>query len=48
VSKKLVPRSGTYLFSMQGIACREWKLGGFFLYGKGCQAAKDIWKELLG
>jgi len=30
VSKKIVPRSGTYLFSMKGIACRAWTLRGMF------------------
>jgi hypothetical protein len=49
VSKKLVPSSGTYLCSMQGSACGAWTLrGDVSSKGKGCQAAKDIWKALLG
>jgi hypothetical protein len=36
MSKKLVPRSGTYLFSMQGNACGAWTLRGMFpLWVKG-------------
>jgi hypothetical protein len=31
VNKKLVPSSGTYLWSMQGNACGESTLGGMFL-----------------
>ena len=49
VSKKLDPMSGIYLFSMQGNTCGTWTLEGMFpLWLKGCQVAKDIWKELLG
>jgi hypothetical protein len=30
MSKKLVPSSRTYLFSMKGSACVTWTLGGMF------------------
>jgi hypothetical protein len=43
MSKKLVPRSGTYLCSMKGNACGTLTLGGVFpLWVKGFQVEKDI------
>jgi hypothetical protein len=59
MNKKLVPSSITYLFSMQGTACRTWTLRGVFPLGiKGVNLqriyerhyltnAKDCWGKRL-